>query len=134
MDTTAQIRPPRTPHGSEQPTEPGRGASSERRALGEMLGEVVPLVECIPVDGPSVALVLGPWLFLVLMLAGPCVCLLAVTVAMLVAATVLAALAAAVLAPPYLLVGHLRRHRARQASTSATAAQRVAIESPRVAA
>jgi hypothetical protein len=99
-----------------------------------MFAEVVPLVECVPVDGPPVAFVLGPWLVFVLMLAGPFVCLFALAVVMIVAATILAALTAAVLVLPYLLVGHLRRRRARQAFGTASAGQGVAIESPRVAA
>ena len=136
MTTTVQIRPPQVPHRPEEPTGSGhaaRAAASERGDVREMLAEVVPLVECVPVDGPPVAFLLGPWLFLVVMLVGPFVCLFAIAVLMIVAAAVLATVAAAVLAPPCLLVGHVRRHRARQAAAGA-APQRAAIGSPRVAA
>jgi hypothetical protein len=139
MNTTAQIRPPWTPSGPKQPTDPRRGAratASERPTFGETFAETVPLLEFIPGYGPPAVYVLGPWLFLVLMLAGPFACLFALVVVMIVAATVLAALTAAILATlaaPYLLVRHLRRHLARHASISAPAAPSVAIESPRVA-
>jgi hypothetical protein len=137
MNTSAQIRPARTPRGAKQPTDPRRSArapASGLRTFGEILAEVVPLIGFVPAYGPPVVFVLGPWLFLVLVLAGPLAWLFALVVVMIVAATVLAALAAAILAAPYLLVCHLRRHRARHASISAPAAQAVAIESPRVAA
>jgi hypothetical protein len=138
MNATAQIRPPRTPIGPEQPTDPRRSARapvSERPTSGEMLAEIVPLIGFVPY-GPPVVLVLG-WLFLALMLAGPFACLFTLVVVIVVAATVLAALTAAVLAilaAPYLLVCHLRRHRARHAYISAPAAPVAAIESPQVAA
>jgi hypothetical protein len=139
MNTTAQIRPPRTPSGPKQPTQRRRCAhapDSERRTFGEILAEIDPLIGFVPTSGPPAVFLLGPWLFLVLMLAGPFACLFALVVAMIIAATVLAALTAAILAilaAPYLLVRHLRRHRARHVSISAPAAQAVAIKSPRVA-
>jgi hypothetical protein len=134
MNTTAQIRSPRTPSGLEQPADPrrsARAAGSERPTLGETLAETVPVIEFVPVAGPPVVFVLGPWLLLVLVLAGPVAWLFALVAAMIFAATLLAALAAAILAAPYRLV---RRHRARQASLSAPAPQVVPLESPRVAA
>jgi hypothetical protein len=140
MTTTAQIRPPRTPSGPEQPTDPhhsARAADSERPAFGEMLAEISPLIGFIPFYGPPAVFVLGPWLFLVLMLAPPFACLFALVVVMIVAATLLAALTAAILAivaAPYLLVRHVRRHRAPHASISAPAVRVVAIDSRRVAA
>jgi hypothetical protein len=127
MNTTAQIRPSRS----------ARAPASERPTFREMLAEIDPLIEFVPAYGPPVVFVLGPWLFLGLMLAGPFACLFALVGVMIVAATVVAALTAGVLATlaaPYLLVRHLRRHRDRQASISASAAQAVPIESPRVAA
>ena len=137
MNTTAQIRPPRTPSGPKQPTDQRRSAhaaASERPTFGEVLAEIVPLIGFVPVAGPPVVFVLGPWLLLVLVLAGPLAWLFALVVVMIVAATVLAALAAAILAAPYLLVRHLRRHRAPHASISAPTVQVGAIESRRVAA
>jgi hypothetical protein len=102
-------------------------------SFGEMLAEIVPLIGFIPAYGPPVVSVLGPWLFLVLILAGPLAWFFALVVAMIVAATILAAITASIVAAPYLLVRHLRRHRA-HVSISAPAAQVVAIKSPRVAA
>jgi hypothetical protein len=124
MTTTELIRPPRPPA---EPT------------FDEELDETLTLIGVVPVYGPPVVVLAGPWLFLVLMLAGPFACLFALVVAMLVAATILAALTTAIvaiLAAPCLLVGHLRRHRHRErpASIAAPAAPAVAIESRRVAA
>jgi hypothetical protein len=131
MNATTQIRPPRTPSGTKQSTDPRRG--SERPTFREMLAEIVPLIGVIPGYGPPAVFVLGPWLFLGLVVAGPLAWLFALVVVIIVAATVLAAVAAAMLTAPYLLVRHLRRRRARHAPISAPAAQVVAIESPRVA-
>jgi hypothetical protein len=102
-----------------------------------MLAEIVPLIGFVPTAGPPVVFVLGPWLLLGLVLAGPLAWLFVLVVVVIVAATVLAALTAAILAilaAPCLLVRHLRRHRSRHASISAPAAHVVAIESPPVAA
>jgi hypothetical protein len=99
-----------------------------------MLAEVAPLIEFVPQAGPPVVFVIGPWLFLVLILAGPLGWLFALVAVMIAAATILAALTASILAVPYLLVRHLRRRRAGHASISARAAQVLPIESPRVAA
>lgn len=141
MNTTELIRPPRAPSAARQWSDARRGASnpaaSERPTFGEMVAEIVPLIGFIPVAGPPVIFVLGPWLFLVLMLAGPFACLFALVVVMIVAAMVLAALAGAVLAllaAPYLLVRYVREHRARHASLGARAPQFVAVGSPRVVA
>jgi hypothetical protein len=140
MNTTAQIRPPRTPSGPRHPTDPRRSEGapvSERPTFGEMLAEIVPLIGFVPQAGPPVVFVLGPWLFLVLMLAAPFACLFTLVAVIIVAATVLAALPAAILAilaAPSLLVRHLRRHRARHASVSAPVAEVVGFESRRVAA
>jgi hypothetical protein len=140
MNTTAQMRPLGTPSGAKQSTDPRRSAhapASERPTFGGLLAELVPLIGFVPQAGPPVVFVLGPWLFLVLMLAAPFACLFALVVVMIVAAAVLAALTAAILAilaAPYLLARHLRRHRARHASVGAPGAQVVGIESRRVAA
>jgi hypothetical protein len=107
---------------------------SERPTFGELLTELVPLVGLVPQAGPPVVFVLGPWLLLVLTLAGPLAWLFALVVVMIVAAAVLAALTSAILAAPYLLVRQIRRHRARHASVSAPAAQVVRIDSRRVVA
>jgi hypothetical protein len=119
MNSTAQIGPPRTPNGHEQPT------AAERPTFGATPAEIVPLIGFVPVAGPPAVFVLGPWLFLVLMLAAPFAVLVTLVAVMVAAATVVAALAAA----PYLLVRHYR-HRAPRTSISAPIR---AIESPRVA-
>jgi hypothetical protein len=140
MITTAQIQSPATSTGPMRPTDRRRSTrapASQRPAVREMLAEVVPLTGAIPFYGLPVGSVLGPWLLLGLGLAGPFACLFALVVAMIVAAMVLAALAAAalaILAAPSLLVGHVRRHRARHASVGAAAARVVTIQSPGVAA
>jgi hypothetical protein len=67
---------------------------------------------------PSLAFLLGPWLFLGLVLSGPFLVLLTIVVATLA----VAALPVLLLAPPYLL---LRRYQRREA--------RVPVEEPRVA-
>jgi hypothetical protein len=111
--------------------------TSERRSFGETLAEVLPLIEFIPGYGPPLVLAIGPWVFLVLMLAGPFAFLVALVVVMVVAAAAVVALTAAIfaiLAAPFRLVRHLRRERAPHTPISAPPARAVAIGSPRVAA
>ena len=132
MNSTAQTsqHQPMGPRGE-------RAAVRERPGWGGMLAEIAPLAEAIPFYGPPVGSLLVPWLFLVLILAGPFACLFAIALAMIVAALVLAALIAvmrAILAVPALLVGRVRRHRERHALIDAPAATVVAIQSPPVAA
>ena len=98
-----------------------------------MLAEIVPLVGFIPAYGPPAVFVLGPWLFLVLVLAGPVAWLFALVVVVIVAATVLAALTAAIVAVPYMLVRFVRFVR-RHAKSGAPAARAVTIASRRVVA
>ena len=116
MNTTAPIRP----------------SASENRTFGEMLAELIPLIDAVPGEGPPVIVLVGPWLLLVLMLCGPFAFLLILVVCMIVAATVLA-FAVTLLAAPFLLVRRLRRHRARSA-LSGQAPRLVRVESPRVVA
>jgi hypothetical protein len=104
--------------------------TTSRPPFGETLAEIVPLVGFVPAYGPPVVSLLGPWLFLGLIVAGPLAWFFALVVVVIVAATVVAALTGSIVAAPYLLV---RRHRARHASSSVPGAQVVAIESPRVA-
>jgi hypothetical protein len=123
-----------------EPVTPDPNAStsaSEHPTSGEMLAEIIPLIGAIAGYGPPVIFLAGPWLLLGLMLSGPFAFLVILVLFMLVAATVLVAVTAGILAiltAPYLLVRHLRRHRARHASISAPTVQVGAIESPRVAA
>jgi hypothetical protein len=83
--------------------------SSERRPPGETVGEVLPLLDLVPFDGPPLIFLFGPWLFLGLLLAPPFAVL--VTFAVLMAVTTaVVALALAILAAPFVAVRHLRRH------------------------
>ena len=72
-----------------------------------MLRETLPLIGVIPVAGPPVIVVAGPWLLVGLMLAGPFALLLTIVVSCAAAAALLR-LAVAVLALPYRLVRDLR--------------------------
>jgi hypothetical protein len=96
-----------------------------------MLAEIVPLIGVIPVAGPPLVLVAGPWLLFALMLAGP-VALLVTIVIVLVAARLLILALAAIAASPYLLVRHLRAARTRH-STSYVPLQPVPADRPAVA-
>jgi hypothetical protein len=74
--------------------------------------EISPLIGAVPVEGPPAILLAIPWLFLVLLLAGPFALLATIVVALLAAALVIVAIAA-ILASPFLLVRHIRAVRAR---------------------
>jgi len=106
-------------------------SGSDRRSVGEMLAELIPLVDVVPGEGPPVIFLMAPWLLLVLMLSGPFAFLVILVVFMVVAATVLAALATASLAVPYLLVRLLRRRPGRHAPRAEHTAHLVPVESPR---
>jgi hypothetical protein len=123
MTSTALFTPPQ----ASRPTEPWVDAhrdahpvTPEEPTFGDVLDETVPLVDVIPVAGPPIVFILAPWLLLGLMLAGP-FALLAVLVVALVAAWALVALIGAILASPFMLVRHLREHRASHAPTRAPA-------------
>jgi hypothetical protein len=98
-------------------------------SLGDMLADTVPVIDTVFVAGPPVLLMWAGTVVLALMLAGP-FALLVTLVVVLVAAAALVTLAGAVVATPYLLVRHLRGHRARHATRS-TPPQPVAVESQR---
>jgi hypothetical protein len=120
MSTITLIKPPTSPNVRDLPS------------FGEMLEELLPVVGVVVVAGPPVVFLLGPWLFLVLMLVGPFV--LAVTVVLvivvaLVAAAALVALTGAIAATPYLVVRRLAGHRGGHAHSGAPAGRLVALES-----
>ncbi len=73
----------------------------------ERFDEILPLLDVVPEAGPPVLFVLGPWLFVVLMLIGPFVLL----VTLVLASAVFIAIAAALCGLPYLLVHQLRKPR-----------------------
>jgi len=97
----------------EDPTQPidarrQASASPERSTWGEVFDEAQ-LIGAPDFYGPPIIFVLGPWLLLALMLAGPFALLITVVLALAVAAGLLAVLVA-VIASPYLLIRHLRAH------------------------
>jgi hypothetical protein len=96
--------------------------------VGETLAETLPLVGVVPVYGPPVIVVAGPWLLLALMVAGP-FALLVTLVVLLTAAAALVGLIGAILAAPYLLFRHLRGYRTGHASLRAPAAPLVPVGS-----
>ena len=113
MTTTAFLKPPPSPPitGRQPDGTPNRSPSdSEFPPFEDRLEEILPLIGFVPVAGPPVFLVVGPWVLVALMLTGPF--LLLVTFAL--AAFILVTVAAGALAPAYLLVRHIRSHRARE--------------------
>ena len=90
-----------------------RPAASERPTVRELAQRVVPEIFFVPLAGPPVILLLGPWLVLVLLIIPPAAFLITLVLVVAVAAGLLFALGA-LIASPYLLVRHLRaRHEAR---------------------
>jgi hypothetical protein len=114
MTTTELIRPPRTHVPPEPWSDAQRNASPAASAdlpFGEIFDETLPLIEVVPVYGPPVVLLVGPWLLFSLLLVGP-FALVFTFVVLLVVAAAFAAVIGAILAAPYLLVRHLRGYRA----------------------
>jgi hypothetical protein len=106
------IKPPLRPSVSDQPSATPSASSPESMlpTVGERLDEILPLISFVPVAGPPVIFLVGPWVLFVLMLTGPFLLL----VTFVLAGVILVVTTATVLAPPYLLVRHLRRHSARR--------------------
>ncbi|HEY7631015.1 MAG TPA: hypothetical protein VH817_09950 [Thermoleophilaceae bacterium] len=85
-------------------------AAPERPTVRELVQRVTPGIFFIPLAGPPVFLLLGPWLVLVLLLIPPAAFLITLALLVAVAAGTLA-LIGALIASPYLLVRHLQaRH------------------------
>src|SRR4051812_38794564 len=80
-----------------------------------MLGEIVPLIDVIPLYGPPAVFLAGPWLLFGLVLAGPFALLMTIVIALLAAGLLIVAIAA----PPYLLVRYLRFAWARHVTSRA---------------
>jgi hypothetical protein len=117
MATTALTTPPR----ASSPPEPWSDARRDARPAGsvepsfeDIVDEINPLVGVVPLYGPPVVVLAAPWLLLSLMLAGP-FALLDTLVVALAAVAVILGLVCAIVAAPYVLVRHLRRHRAHHA-------------------
>ena len=91
-------------------------ASARRPTWGDVFEDAVPMIDAPAFYGPPVIFVLGPWLLMVLLLAGPFALFLMVLLA-LVAAAGLMAVFVAMIASPYLLIRRLhsrRKARAKQ--------------------
>jgi hypothetical protein len=123
MHSTDLIEPRAASSGARPDARP---SASDAPTVGEVLGEIIPVVGVVAGAGPPVVFVLGPWLLLALMLAGPFAVLVTLVVAMLVAA----GLAAAIVAVPYLLIRVVHRHRAGHALTGGRTAALDSFESP----
>jgi hypothetical protein len=127
MKTTALITPPRAtsaPESLQDERSRVSPSASAPASVRDLVEETGPLVGVIAGFGPSVASLAGPWLLLVLALAGPFAVLFTFIV-VLVAAGLLVLLAGTILASPYLLVRHLRRRRTGRVSISSPAVQLV---------
>lgn len=109
MNTAELITPPPPPSSAGHPRSAdhsARASESDPPTIGDMLGEIVPLVGFVAVAGPPVMFVVGPWAVVVLALIGPFLLLFSFVLA----AALVAVVGVALLAPPYLLVRHLRGH------------------------
>lgn len=97
----------REAHPHDRPTAP------ERPTVGDLLQRVVPGIFFVPLAGPPVILLLGPWLILVLLIIPPAAFLITLVLVLAVAAGILLGIGA-LIASPYLLVRHLQaRHELR---------------------
>jgi hypothetical protein len=87
-----------------------RPAGDERPTVCELLQRVVPGIFFVPLAGPPVILLLGPWLILVLLIIPPAAFLITLVLVLAAAAGVVFALGA-LIASPYLVVRNLQaRH------------------------
>jgi hypothetical protein len=109
--------------------EPISPTASAPATVGDMLADIVPVLETVFVAGPPLLMAWTGTVLLALMLAGP-FALLVTLIVVLVAAAALVTLVGAILATPYLLVRYLRGHRVRH-TTSYMEPQLVAVESQR---
>jgi hypothetical protein len=80
--------------------------ASERPRVGELLQRVVAGIFFIPLAGPPVLLLLGPWLLLVLLIIPPAAFLITLGLVFVVAAAAVAAVGT-LIASPYLLAHYL---------------------------
>jgi hypothetical protein len=88
-------------------------------SLGDTLEGTAADIAAPAIYGPPVSFLFVPWLLLVLLLIPPFALVFTVVLVLAVGAGLLAA-AAALLASPYLLVRHVRTHRALQAKPQAS--------------
>lgn len=85
-------------------------AWARRPIWGNVFEDAVPMIDAPAFYGPPVVFVLGPWLLMVLLLAGPFALFLMVLLA-LAAAAGLMAVFVAMIASPYLLIRRLHSRR-----------------------
>jgi hypothetical protein len=98
-------------------TEPITPTASGPPTPGDLITEVVPIIDTVYVAGPPVLVLWGGTVLFALMLAGPFALLVTLVVA-LAAAAALVTLAGAILATPYLLIRHFRLRRATRGHVS----------------
>lgn len=89
-----------------QPPQASQAPRAPSPSIGEVLDEVLPLVFAVPVAGPAIVVLLGPWLVLVLMLVG-CFTVLATVAAVIIAALGIVRLVRAGLATPHRIIRRL---------------------------
>jgi hypothetical protein len=83
----------------------------QRPTFGELLRRVLPGIFFIPVAGPPLILLFGPWLLLVLLIIPPAAFLITICLVLALGAGLIVALGA-LIASPFLLVRHLREREA----------------------
>lgn len=103
--TINRVPPPSADHRSSA-SQSVQASAFTLPTIGQRLSELVPLIDFVPQAGPPLIFVLGPWLFVVLMLIGPLVLI----ATLMIVAVIFILVAAAALALPVLLVRRLRRH------------------------
>jgi hypothetical protein len=125
MSTTELITQPR----ASSPPEPSSGERDDDRSayptFAETVDETLPLVDVVPLYGPPVVLLVGPWVLLSLTLAGP-FAVLVTFVVVLAALAAIAALIGAIIVAPYVLARHIRADWAARASKRTASAPVVA--------
>jgi hypothetical protein len=97
-----------------------------------MVAEAGPLTGVVAGYGPPVLALAGPWLLVVLALAGPFAVVFTFA-AVLVAVALIVLVAGTILTSPYLLFRHLRRRRAAHVPMSRPAVRIAPMKTPRAA-
>jgi hypothetical protein len=114
---TTSDAPARTETRGMNTNEPISPTASARPALGDMLADIVPVLDTVFVAGPPLLAAWAGTVLFALMLAGP-FALLVTLIVVLVVAAALVTLAGAILATPYLLVRHFRQRLAKRRHVS----------------
>jgi hypothetical protein len=116
MQTHAHVLIEQAAEESRHEAQPHEHHAVEERPTGrELVQRVLPGIFFVPLAGPPVFLLLGPWLILVLLIIPPAAFLITLVLVVAVAAGLLFVLGA-LIASPYLLVRHIQaRHEVRVA-------------------